>query len=314
MNILCATDNAYVPFCGIMLTSLFENNKEDDCNIYILTEGLISQNIEMLNALADVYHQTIHIVQIDRTIFKDCPIRPGDHITLASYYRLVASLVLPQHIDRIIYLDCDILVCGSLMKLWNNNLEDYALAGCLDEAYFEEEKYQRLELDRTYSYFNAGVLVINLNYWRNNNIVNKCFCLISGKSDKLLFHDQDTLNCVLAGRIKYLPFQYNLQTGFLYKNYMFKHYSHVVQRQVWEAIANPIVIHYSGCSKPWHSRHSTHPYSLYFDKYKNLSLWKDLPVPKTHWLFYFNRFYSHLLYGFGLVRQPETYIITKQLL
>ena len=310
--IACATDEAYVPVCGIMLTSLFMNNPHNSLHVYILSNSLSDVSRKKLSQLAEQFHQKIEILFPDPQKFTNCPVRPGDHISTAAYYRLNLPNLIPDAVNRIIYLDCDMLVVDDLRGLWNVDIEQYALAICHDEDYVSNEKYQRLQISEENPYFNSGVLLFNLKYWRKNNTEKACFDCIRHNADILRWHDQDTLNIVLCGHVSYLPLKYNLQTGFLYKRYMFEQYPADFRQKVWDAIASPVVIHFSGSSKPWHSRVSSHPFSNYFWKYQKMSLWNDFSAPPPSLCFLWKRFYAHLLYGLGLVKQPETYIITKQ--
>lgn len=310
MNILCSTDDTYVPFCGIMLTSLFENNKDSGISVYVLTEEISSSNEEKLCRLASKYGQRLIVTRVTRNKFDKCPIRPGDHISLATYFRLAVTDLLPKEVDKVIYLDCDIIVDGSLRELWDTDINEYPIGACVDAAYWDLELYQRLELSMDTPYFNAGVLLMNIACWREKKLTEKCFQFIANNRDKLLYHDQDTLNCLFHNNTLLLPWRYNLQTGFLYKSYMYGKYSEKIRNEVWQAISSASIIHFSGCAKPWHSRYSRHPYSLFFEKYKSSSLWKDVITHKNSWKFAYNRLYSHLLYGLGLVQQPETFIIT----
>ena len=104
-NILCATDDNYVPYCGIMLTSLFENNKELKLCIYILAEHLSDKSRNEFATLARNYCQRIEIITVENEVFNKCPIRPGDHVSIVTYYRLLAPILLPSNIDTILYLD-----------------------------------------------------------------------------------------------------------------------------------------------------------------------------------------------------------------
>ena len=155
MNILCSTDDAYVTFCGIMLTSLFENNKDSGISVYVLTEEISSSNEEKLCRLASKYGQRLIILRVTRNKFDKCPIRPGDHISLATYFRLAVTELLPKVVNKVIYLDCDIIVDGSLRELWETDINEYPIGACVDEAYWDFEKYQRLELSMDTPYFNA---------------------------------------------------------------------------------------------------------------------------------------------------------------
>ena len=270
-NILCATDDNYVPYCGIMLTSLFENNKEAEINVYILTENLNDTNKEKIKQLSQTYQKRIEIITVDSEKLKDCPIQRDDYVSIATYYRLLAPVLLPQEIEKILYLDCDMIVNGNIDALYNTDIEDIAVGSVLDEDYLNETKYKRLEYPQTNHYFNAGMLLINLSYWRRMDVMQRCLNYIKDKKDILTFHDQDTLNYILRNEKRELHTRYNLQTGFLYKSRKLE--QHVIE-EINEAIYKPIIIHYTGLNKPWF-HNSTHPYADAYLHYKSISLWKS---------------------------------------
>jgi len=252
-NILCATDDNYAHYCGIMLTSLFENNQENQIRVYVVTGGLNNLNKNTLLKLASAYSQVLEIITVDNILFKDCPIDPiKDHVSIATYYRLAVSMLLPKSIDKVLYLDCDMIICRSIRELYDTDLTGFACGVVNDEAYMTDVPYDRLEQtkDLLNPYFNAGMLLINLSYWRENNITEKSFNYISRHLHKLLFHDQDTLNGVLFGLVKYLKPTYNLQTGFLFTSY-FADFDPNLQKEIREAISSPVIIHYTGYTKPW---------------------------------------------------------------
>ena len=122
-NILCATDDNYVPYCGIMLTSLFENNKELKLYIYILAEHLSDRSRNEFATLARNYNQKIEIITVNNDTLKDCPIRIGDYVSIATYYRLLAPILLPSEIDKVLYLDCDIIINDNISELYNEDTE-----------------------------------------------------------------------------------------------------------------------------------------------------------------------------------------------
>lgn len=111
INILCTPDNNYVPYCGIMLTSLLENNKDASFSIYIISDNLSDENKIALKKLIQLYRCNIIFIPINKELFKQCPIREGDHVSIAAYYRIFAPKLLPENINKIIYLDCDIRSC-----------------------------------------------------------------------------------------------------------------------------------------------------------------------------------------------------------
>ena len=310
-NILCSTDNNYIPYCGIMLTSLFENNKELNFCIYILTEHLSDRSKNELATLANSYNQRIEIITVDSEILKNCPIRQGDHVSIATYYRLLAPKLLPSNIEKILYLDCDMIIDSDITDLYNVDINGYPIAMSLDETFFDDEKYQRLDYDKKYLYQNAGVALFNIKYWRDNNIVEKCFEYISNNADKIIFHDQDTLNALLHKEIKQLPIKYNLQTGFLYNAYK-KNYKNEID-DIMEAAMSPIIIHYTGPGKPWF-KGSRHPFVKKYIYYKKLSIWSNTPLLKVKLSLKdkIHKLVTTLVWKLGIKKIPKTYIIDKQ--
>ena len=311
INILCTPDNNYVPYCGIMLTSLFENNKGVDFEVYIMCEGLDGKNIADFEKLSEFYNVPINILTVNKELFKKCPVRPGDHISIAAYFRLIAPEMLPKHINKVLYIDCDIIVNASIEEFYAFNIDKNAFGAVIDEAFFNNEKYERLCYDKRYSHINSGVLLLNLDYWRENKIADKCLEYISKYPERVKFHDQDTLNAVLHNEMKLLPIKYNLQTGFLLTDYA-KNYKNEMP-EILEAAKSPVIIHFTGVSKPWF-KGSRHPYRKRFLHYKNISLWKAHPLKKNRYSLYERiiRLRNEIIWALGIMKRPESYIIEEQ--
>lgn len=312
MNILCATDDNYTPYCGIMLTSLLENNRDVETAIYILTDGISSENEAILRSLEDKYSCKIFILKVNADDFKDCPIDPEtDHVSLAAYYRLALTSLLPASLHKILYLDCDMIINGPLSALYNTEIDNVACGVVKDEASMWNIHYNRLGVakDTTHPYFNSGVLLINLDYWRKHNIQHQCMECITANKSRLAFHDQDTLNLVLAGKVKYLPVKYNLQRELLLQE-VFNEVSSSEQEEILQACKNADIIHYTGSSKPW-VKGCKHPLAFLWLKYKSLSLWRKKPLLKNKKnlkeLFFEIR--NKIIWSLGLKRKPYSYII-----
>ena len=310
INILCTPDNNYVPYCGIMLTSLFENNKGVDFEVYIMCERLDDNNIADFKRLAKLYHVQIKILTVSKDIFKKCPIRPGDHVSIAAYFRLIAPEILPRHINKVLYIDCDIIVNASIEELYGLDVDNNAFGAIIDEEFFEKSKYDRLCYDKKQFYINSGVLLLNLDFWRDNNITEKCLEYISKYPERVIFHDQDTLNAVLHKEMKLLPIKYNLQTGFLLTEYT--RYYEDEMPEILEAVKSPVIIHFTGASKPWF-KDSRHPYRKRFMHYKNISLWKAHPLKKNKYSLYERIiiFRNEVIWALGIMKRPKSYIIDK---
>lgn len=261
INILCATDNKYAPYCGVMLTSLFESNRHLHFEVFVLCDGSLSElNVRRFNSLGKKYKNEIFIKIVEASMVKGFPITDGLGITMPTYYRLLAAELLPVHIRRVIYFDCDIVVKGDILPLWELDLKGKAVAGVRDSSFRNE--CERLGYDSSYGYVNAGVLVCDLDYWRANQIGERFMEYIQINKDdgtKLHYMDQDTLNAVLSDNKEIVPIRYNYQMMYLTKYYS-KDYSSSFMREVLENRNTPVVIHYSGGVKPWHWRYYGLPY------------------------------------------------------
>lgn len=274
INILCSTDDNYVPYTGVMLTSMFMNNMDEFFEVYLLTRGLNAENESSLKNLEESFHARIHIIRVNQAMFEGCPIRPGDHVTLETYFRLLAPKLLPKHIDRILYMDGDVIVKNAVRPLWNWDVDQYAIAAVIDESYVEQG--ERLGFDSDSIYFNAGILLLNLKYWREHDVSHRCMKCIEDNPDLLLFHDQDTLNLVLKDEKTLLPITFNFQTGFyLVENESY--FSESFKQQVLATAKNPTIIHYTGSFKPWR-KSNNHPYRKLYLHYRKISFWRNFPL------------------------------------
>lgn len=275
MDIVFSCDKAYVMPAAVMLYSLFENNRDSEIRIFALYSG----DAECLSPLKDIverYGGTFTLCDMSNIESPLLPVYQKDqrsHISVAAYYRLFVSEILPAEMDKVLYLDCDIVVEGSIKDLWDIDLEGKPLAAVID---FENNNVcfsNRLEYDTNYGYFNSGVLLINLKYWREHNVLNSFKQYIAEHHTQLFYHDQDVLNHEFHALKKELPIRYNLQSGFLWKEEI-RNFNRRYNHQIDEAVNNPCIIHYTE-DKPWF-KDSTHPMRDYWYKYQNLTEWKGL--------------------------------------
>ena len=133
ISIVCTFDNNYSQHCGVLLASLFENNKNIYFDIYIVSDFIDDVNKSRLFALVSAYSQRLYYIQIDKKKFEGLPFGGKfSHISLATYYRLMLPEVLPVTLDKILYLDCDIIVNGRIESLWNIDLKYYTIGAVED--------------------------------------------------------------------------------------------------------------------------------------------------------------------------------------
>lgn len=280
MNIICSFDDKYSAYAGVMLTSLFENNRNSNISVYALTDYISNSNKVKFFELVKSYSQQIEFITIDKKEFKDFPCGGPKfaHIGLGTYYRLLSDSVLPVSVKRALYLDCDIVVNGDLSSLYDLPFEGSAIYALLDKPDIANTAPHRLGYSLDYGYVNSGVLLINLDEWRKIHFSKKSFEYLHNNIDKIIYHDQDVLNAVLYNKKSVLPLRYNMMECFFMKKTKI---NKCYKEQLIDAINNPAIIHFTGTRKPWHIE-CDHPYKYLYEKYLKLSPWNGYPLQKRY--------------------------------
>lgn len=294
MNIICSTDDNFVQHCSVMLTSVLINNNE--VVVWLLTEGLTEINQAIIKEEVVSKGGIFKYIKVDSEIISKLPMPKHDslsHISPATYYRLLVSEILPYSIDKAIYLDCDIIVRGSLTELWNTEISNYAV-GAVHQMWQEVEDANRLGYPVEFGYFNAGVLLINLKYWREYAISAKLVNYLTSNYDTILMHDQDALNAVLYNKSFTLPCKWNMLHFFFFPDSrtirgvfngdLVNNYSEY-KNQLKYNRKNPTVIHFVSKPKPWQVG-CVHPfvkeYYNYAKKTNSFSILKEPDWSKTN--------------------------------
>ena len=215
IHIACNIDANFMQHCAVTLVSLFENNKSADICVHIVAPSLSEENQQILRNLVASYGNDIRFYFPPEDLLSCFAIKKfGKRISMATYYRCMFSAILPDDVEKVLYLDCDIVVFGDISEFWNTDLSGCCAACIEDIGKDEDERYERLHYDRSYSYFNAGVLLINLDYWREHKVDKQCVEYFQTYPERILFNDQDLLNVVLHKDKVFVPLKWNMQDGF----------------------------------------------------------------------------------------------------
>ena len=213
MNIVIATNKKYVPISYVMAFSLFENNHSDKIDMYVLHSELDESDIGSLSDLAEKYGNHLISVKVDRSIFpKKLP--TTKLWSIETYYRLAILQLLPKELDRILYLDVDIIVMDDLGELYNTDFEDNHFIACDDadpggKNFPDRQTLFKEPFEAGYRYFNAGVMLWNLSYLRENYTMQDYLDLAKKLDYSMSTLDQDLLNLMHWGHIGYADQRYN---------------------------------------------------------------------------------------------------------
>ncbi|MDR2603639.1 MAG: glycosyltransferase family 8 protein, partial [Puniceicoccales bacterium] len=233
------------------------SNADTSYDFYLLVPSDFKKRYEnLIFELGTQYGSKINFIDMG-TAFANSPLE--NDWPAPAYYRLLAPNLLPNY-KKCLYLDTDIIVRHDLRELFNTDLEDCYVAG-VDErdTVMDEVKYlSSINLSNTNHYVNSGVLVMNLDLMRRDNLHEKFITLakhgIDGKK-AFLFADQDILNIACQGRIKFLDLKFNVSPRRLvltinFEDYRIKMQEFYGEKQLNDAYKDPIILHFFG-RKPW---------------------------------------------------------------
>lgn len=227
MEIVACTDKNFIFPMGVMMYSLCQNNQDAEIVFHIILDEDVttSDKNNLQKTVCGFRNCRIAFYAVNRTVLSSFP-DPGGRkdISLATYYRLMLTELLPDTVHKVLYLDGDIIIRGSLKPLWDLDLTDSAVAGATDAIAGQVDLYNRLHYPPTKGYFNAGVLLINLDYWREHKVINLFNDFINNRANDIIYHDQDVLNGVFWGCKKTFPIKYNFNSGFLWKRRQFDYW------------------------------------------------------------------------------------------
>lgn len=266
LHVALSSDDNYSNLVRTLLGSLFTNNKSFDfISIHLLAQKISSERISTLKSVIPSGRGELIVYSMDN-IQELLGVKVPNTISISSYSRLFLSSLLPQTIDKVIYMDVDALVIGDFGKLWAADIDNYEIAGVLDDVSLFAK--HAINLPDNAPYVNAGFLLINLNRWRKLGMENKILNYLVTHNGKVFHHDQGLINKMCEQKL-ILPMNYNMVTNF----YIFP-YSNFTQQPFYseeefkKGLTDPIFIHFTAgvANRPW-MKNCRHPLKDLYRQY-----------------------------------------------
>jgi len=185
---------------------------------------------------------TVEWIKVDMATFAGFTTKA--YISKMTYARLLLPSLFHERISKVLYLDADILVLRNLGPLWTTDLTGSPIGAVLDngvDSLLKQNDSRVKNVPRVQSYFNAGVLLIDLTRWRKERIAERAFEFLA-RYPKTPFSDQDALNAVCDGEWKQLDPRWNFQD----------HSKHSIAAM--DRSGRPAIIHFVANEKPWDAR------------------------------------------------------------
>ncbi|MDF9844046.1 MULTISPECIES: glycosyltransferase [unclassified Paenibacillus] len=283
LNVAYATGEVYAKHAGISMISLFDNNKNfEEIYVYIIDNGISQNTKKKLLEISFEYNRKIIFIEFndicDIRLFKD----------VGNYSKIIFSkmyLHKIEEIEKIIYIDCDMIVKDSFYELWEMSMEKYLVAGVRMPTPIQY--IQKFSSGNNDKYINGGFILFNLENWRSFNVEEKIKeFMVRHKND--IYIEENIICNICKDSILVLHPKYNLNGLMIaFNSFQIKKISdeknYYSQKLIEEAKNFPTIIHFSSeiYNRPWF-RNCNHPYKDEYLKYLKVSPWSSMKLEKDN--------------------------------
>ena len=250
MNLLVTLNAGYLPQLEVMLFSLLrQQGGREEVRVYVAHSSLTPEELEGVRRRLDCPYCTLVDTRVPESLFEGAPVT--SRYPREMYYRIFAGQLLPPEVDRVLYLDPDLVVINPLEELWNLSMGEnlFAAATHIREP-LQTINELRLGMKESGPYINSGVMLMNLPAMRRRISQEEVFDYIDKHKNLLMLPDQDVISALYGQQIQTIdPFRYNLSDR-MYAMGRLKGEEDREMTLDWVE-KNACIIHYCGRNKPW---------------------------------------------------------------
>lgn len=263
IKICFVSDKNYFKHMFVAINSIIKNNINNNIiEFFILNIGDSDTHIDkFINRYRNFNNIKIKIINVENE--KINQFKSKTHVSKAAFAKIYMSEILNE--DKIIYLDCDLIVNDDISKLWNEFDDNIKIKSVWNPFYNYDNKY--FGIDESKRTFNSGVMLLNLKLIREYKLSDKLERFLVDYNNKTKLHDQAAFNAVFKDDWKELDIKWNVQANIFLNTYKSLQLS---KSKYWEIYKNPSIVHYTSNSKPWHIRNNNPYKSLYVEYYEDL--------------------------------------------
>lgn len=238
IHIATGFDNNYIVHIYAMITSLLHNNKGNNIVFHANTTGITDTEKKELADYIQSNNSKIIFYDIEDSLNKAKIQIPADsYFTVATFYRLFFAALIPSGVKKLLYIDPDTVIIGDLKELYQTDMGNYPVAAAPDPFF---EKREELGITEKEQYFNAGVMLIDVENWKAQHVTENVLQFVKMNPEKVPYLDQDGLNATLINHWYKLDKKYNFTTADV-----------KLQVPAKELIKDKVIIHFTSSRKPW---------------------------------------------------------------
>jgi lipopolysaccharide biosynthesis glycosyltransferase len=253
INISLCFDKNYMPMGLAVMRSIIDVHSNMEIKFFLIVD-MDQGSIEALKLEIQELSVEFEVATVDPALFSNLTTK--GHITRAAFMRLELGRTFPN-LDKLLYLDSDLIVTDSLWGIWNTDLSVNPLAAVKNAG---KDGTKRLGLSASHQYFNSGVMLLDMKYFRENNVRESAYLWLEENNSSRAFHDQDALNVIYESKVTILPMRYNLQ-AFWYRFFLSAEAN--LQNEIIAEHKIRHILHFSSGRKPW-QKGDMHPFKKQF--------------------------------------------------
>lgn len=292
---LCFNDG-YVPYASVTIKSLVDRmSSSDDVHIHVISDFLSDAHKAFIKRIAPKTNVSFYIINANDALLADLPVMTW---SIYTWYRILLPQLLNKDIHRILYLDCDVIVNDNLDELFTMDMESKSIAACLDIQAYNPNHYRRLNYDSRLRYICAGVLLMNLDMWREKKLSHEIVDFAKTNREKIMWPDQDSINYICRDDKIILPSKYGVLVPFFREKDFVK--EHLAEMK--ELIEKPAIVHYAGY-QPWmYMKNKSIHRNLWWRTYYSLHAF---PKIRYDYVLYFVKWWMKVALIYLKVIKPE---------
>ncbi|MCH5464698.1 glycosyltransferase family 8 protein [Levilactobacillus sp. HBUAS51416] len=272
INLLVTLNSGYVEPLKTMLYSVYVNNPDEHIHLWLLHASLTATEVAAIQQLTTAFGWTLSNEKVATDFAAGVPLIK--RYPREMYFRLLSGQILPTTVKRVIYLDPDLLVINALRPLWEIDLQGHMLAAAVHRGVTGiVDSVNQLRLGTKTSYFNSGVLVMDLEQARAKIKLADITTAIDQHESELILPDQDILNFLYGADILEIPEEiWNYDT----RKYLSYQTRSLNQHDIHWVMAHTVILHYCGTPKPWEAASDSKFTSLFL--YHQQQLQRFMPT------------------------------------
>jgi lipopolysaccharide biosynthesis glycosyltransferase len=281
--VVTSCDDRFAPALAAMVQSLLSHLPASrTLHLYVVGKDLGAESRERLLRSWKLDNLVVRWLRALEPNLRGAPL--WGRMTIHTYYRLLLVELLPPEAQRAIWLDCDVIVRRNLAELWECDFQNQAALAAQDlvipyvSSRYGVSAYKELGLHPKAPHFNAGVMVVNLGWWRQNETLNQALGYLRRYGSKVYFWDQEALNAVLAGHWAPIDPRWNQIASVAGRSFF--NPDHLDEETYQGVIQDPWIVHFAGWWKPWLLRDTDRRRRLFF-QYLDQTAWAGWRPPRS---------------------------------